>query len=115
MLDELRNWSGFALNLITLAGLVKLWLNQGEKQLEDKVSTLGTRVEKFETKLVDHDRRIQTVEGELKHLPDKDTVNELRVAMTKMAGDVGILSESMGSISRTVHRIDDYLRTEGKG
>ncbi|PZU15680.1 MAG: DUF2730 domain-containing protein [Shinella sp.] len=108
-------WGNLFLSLAAVAGHIKNWMSSGEKQLTKDQKTQSVSIERHESKLTDHDRRIQTVENELKHLPDKDTVNELRVAMTRMAGDVGILSESMGSISRTVHRIDDYLRTEGKG
>ena len=54
--------------------------------------------------------RIQAVETELKHLPDKDTVNELKLSLVELKGTVSTLSESMGSVSRTVHRIDDWLR-----
>lgn len=115
MLEEMKSWSSIALNLIALAGVIKLWINQGEKSLEKDVTSITERISKAETKLIDHDRRIQSVVDELKHLPDKDTVTDIRLAMAELKGTVATLGESVGSISRTVHRIDDYLRNEGKG
>ncbi|MCK3776456.1 hypothetical protein MZK49_06905 [Ensifer sesbaniae] len=46
----------------------------------------------------------------VKHLPDKDTVMELKLALAELKGTVSTLGETVGSVSRTVHRIDDYLR-----
>lgn len=99
---------GLALAIIALLGHAKGFFSSGEK-------ALGARQEKSEKTLVDHDRRIQRVEDELKHLPDKDTVMELKLALAELKGTVNSLGETVGSVSRTVHRIDDYLRQEAKG
>ena len=107
-LDAIMPWISAALAIIALGTQVKTILGAGEKKLDERLT-------KAETKLIDHDRRIQSVEDELKHLPDKDTVTDIRLAMAELKGTVATLGESVGSISRTVHRIDDYLRNEGKG
>ena len=97
-----------ALSFIALLGHAKGFFASGEK-------ALGTRQDKSEKTLIEHDRRIQRVEDELKHLPDKDTVMELKLALAELKGTVSTLGETVGSVSRTVHRIDDYLRQEAKG
>jgi hypothetical protein len=110
MLDlaALKDWLGLIALLISVGTSVVLFVGSGAK-------ANASKLDKQETKLIDHDRRIQAVEAEMKHMPDKDTVNELKLAMSDLRGNVNTLAESVGSISRTVHRIDDYLRQEGKG
>lgn len=67
------------------------------------------KIEAVEIKLTDHDRRVQAIESELKHLPDKDTVIDLRLALADLGQKVAVMGESVQSTSRTVRRIDDYL------
>ena len=66
------------------------------------------------TKLTDHDRRIQTVEGELRHLPDQEAVHELKVAIVELQGTVRALDVQLGAVGRTVANIDGYLRKDDK-
>ncbi|WP_422371331.1 DUF2730 family protein [Hoeflea sp.] len=100
---EISQYLGLALAVIALLGHAKGYFSSGERQIK-------TDLEAVKVKLIEHDRRIQAAEGELKHLPDKDTVNDLRLTLAQLQGNVSALSESMGSVSRTVHRIDDWLR-----
>jgi phage shock protein A len=100
---EISQYLGLALAMIALLGHAKGYFSSGERQIKADLETV-------KTKLIEHDRRIQAVEAELKHLPDKDTVNELKLSLAELKGTVSTLSESMGSVSRTVHRIDDWLR-----
>lgn len=74
----------------------------------------ASAIEKLVAKLTDHDRRIQTVEGELKHLPDKDMVYELRVAIIELQGTVKALDMQLGAVGKTVGNIDTYLRKDDK-
>lgn len=107
-LSIIMPWVGAILAFIALGTQVKAFFGSGEKKLEE-------RMEKTEKTLVDHDRRVQRVEDALPHLPSKDSVHELKLAIVEMAGKMSTQSETLGSVSRTVHRIDDYLRQEGKG
>lgn len=116
MPETISQWVSLILSVITLAGIVYGWFTWGQKTsaadltaFKDKQSeALG----EIEDKLDAHDRRIQNVETELKHLPDKDSVVELKLAMADLKGTVGRLDESLNSVQRTVLRIDDWLRTD---
>ena len=66
------------------------------------------------TKLTDHDRRIQTVESELRHLPDQAAVTDLKVAIVELQGTVRALDVQLGAVGRTVANIDGYLRKDDK-
>lgn len=72
-----------------------------------------------------HEKRLIAMEGEFKHLPGRQDVSDLKLAISELSGTVGRLEEQLkgsvgrldeqvGSIGRTVHRIDDWLREEGK-
>lgn len=100
-------WSAAILSVIAILGHLKTFFGSGEAANAKKLDAI-------EKKLIDHDRRIQAVEGEMKHMPSKDMVNDIRLAMADMKGTVGTLTETLASVSRTVHRIDDYLREEAK-
>jgi hypothetical protein len=71
--------------------------------------------------LAEHEKRLLGIEGEMKHLPAGKDVADLKLAISELSGTVGRLEEQLkgtaarldeqvGSIGRTVHRIDDYLR-----
>lgn len=107
-LAAIMPWVGAALSIIALLTQLKNMLTADERKLDARLS-------QAEKTLIDHDRRIQSAETELQHLPNKDTVMDLKLALAELKGTVATLGESVGSISRTVHRIDDYLRNEGKG
>ncbi|WP_421579108.1 DUF2730 family protein [Shinella sp. M31] len=69
----------FVLSVIALGTQIKSILSSGEKKLEERVT-------KLETKLVEHDRRIQTLESDLKHLPDRDTTHRIEITMAQIMG-----------------------------
>lgn len=62
------------------------------------------------TKVITHDRRIQTLEHEIKHMPGKEEIHQVKIDMTKMRGAIDRIEESLSGTSKTVERIDDYLR-----
>jgi len=104
-----------ALNTIIAIGTAAYtFLTSGAKQtaadLTNHKKVVSEQLAAFDKKNAEHDRRIQAVEGELKHLPDKDMVTDLRLALAELKGNVGALTGEMGSIARTVRRIEDYLQ-----
>lgn len=67
-------------------------------------------IDKANTKLVDHDRRIQAVESEIKHLPDKEAVHELKLAIVELQGTVKAQNVQLGAVAQLVANIDGYMR-----
>lgn len=92
---------------VFLAAALSIWnfFQSPSKKNADAISTINT-------KLIDHDRRIQTVEGELRHLPDKEVVHELKVAIVELQGTVKALDVQLGAVGRTVANIDSYMRKD---
>ncbi|MGO7594079.1 Clp protease, partial [Rhizobium leguminosarum] len=68
------------LNTANAVALVKSFFSSGEKQLADKISKLESKTDANEKKLIEHGRRVQMLESDMKHLPDRDTTR--RIEMT---------------------------------
>jgi len=105
MLQELQSFSGLISTLLSIGAIFYTWLTArsaaNAKTLQQHSATLNA-----------HDRRIQTVEGELKHLPDKDAVTELKLAIVELRGTVKAMDAQLGAVGRTVANIDGYLRKD---
>ena len=98
-LETLNRWVAIFALLIGIANAVWFWVTspgkEARKRFDDMLDNLKT-----------HDRRIQTVENEVKHLPTKDDMAKLDLKLTRVETEC----ESMG---RTLRRIDDHLRSKG--
>ncbi|MGX1259811.1 DUF2730 family protein [Sinorhizobium fredii] len=99
---EISQYLGLALAVIALLGHAKGYFSSGEKDLT-------SRTEKVESKLVEHDRRIQAVEAELKHIPDRDTAHRLELTMEKISGRLDTLDERLKPIAATNARLQEFL------
>jgi hypothetical protein len=105
-------WAG-AVGLV-LGVLNTAWTMVGKaaKPLNEKVTAVEAQVVKYRADLVDHDRRIQGLEGEAKHTPTGEQVNDLRVSVERLDGHIKRLEESLNGLAHTVRRMDDFLRRD---
>ncbi len=95
-----------ALNSVNLLANVRSMLSAGEKKLEEKVA-------KIEKDQVEHDRRIQTVEGEIKHMPDKDSFQRMQLDLTELKGQIASALKSSEATERATRRVEDFLLKRG--
>lgn len=107
MPEFFKEWLGLLALAISVGGSLYAWLTSRSTTNSEHLATVDKA-------LIDHASRIQSIESELKHLPAKDDVNDLKLALAKLEGTVGRLDESLGSVSRTVQRIDGYLREDAR-
>lgn len=105
--ELLGPWFGLAAIAISLGGSVYAWMSSRSKNNAEHLKV-------HDDKLNEHGSRIQAIEGELKHMPAKDDVNDLKLALAELRGTVGRLDESLGGVSRTVRRVEEYLMKEPK-
>lgn len=106
--DVLGPWLGLVAVVISVASTIYAWLTSRSK--DNAVAVDGIKKDHSELAA-----RVQTIETEMRHLPAKDDVNELKLAMAEIKGSVAVFNEGLGSLSRTVRRIEDYLtKAEGK-
>lgn len=99
---EMSQYLGLALAVIALLGHAKGYFSSGEK-------TLTARVEKAEAKLVEYDRRIQTIEGEMKHLPDREAQHRMELQLAEMNGKFAALEERLRPIAQVSIRLQEFM------
>lgn len=94
--------------------LVLSIINMGWVLISRSGREVSGKLKQYRDDLVNHDRRIQTLEVERQHLVTKDDLHEVVLSISEMNGRLGKFEESLESVARTVRRIDDYLRAEAR-
>lgn len=107
-------WLTLVLSSVAVLGHVKGWMNSGEKKLTEDLKATREQVSAQGDKLINHDRRIQTVENELKHLPDRDMAHRLELAVEKMSGRLDTMAETLKPIRATTERMNELLVEQAK-
>ena len=108
MIEEvIRGWSGPIASLLAVTSMIYTWLTARSKTNEGKING-------HEKKLTEHDRRIQALEGDVKHLPTKDDFNELKIGMEQIKGDMGQIRESNLASGRAIRRVEEFLMNREK-
>ena len=93
-------WIIAAMTVVNFIVLMKNLLSAGEKKLEERVG-------KVEAKLIEHDRRIQTIEGDMKHLPDRETTHRIEMTMLTI---IGRLDAQDATLDGRFSAMDERLR-----
>ncbi len=101
-IEPIMPWLAAFLSIAAVLGQLKAFFSSGERQL-------GDRLEKAESKLIDLDRRTQSIEGEMKHLPDRETSHNLELALAKISGRLDTLDERLKPIAATSGRLQEFL------
>ncbi len=96
-------YANTALASLALLGHAKGYFSSGEKTLAEQLKTIDAkiseRLKNIEAELVTHNSRIQTVEGEMKHLPDRDSQHRMELQLSEMNGKFAALEERLKPIA----------------
>jgi Protein of unknown function (DUF2730) len=103
--EQMLKWAGLISLVLTIVNMAWILVNRGTDEFSKKQ-------QRHEDKLIDHDRRVQAIEGELKHVPSKDQFQTMQLVVAKLEGHMGKVESEVSTINHTVRRIDDYLRDE---
>ena len=118
MIDAIRDWAGLFALLIAIGGHVVYWFtasgSSAMKALKEHKDEQKLRDDKMQHKLIEHDRRVQTVEQELKHLPDARAIHSLEVAVERLNGRIAILDERLGPVVAISERMQELLLEQAK-
>lgn len=106
-LSIIMPWIGAALSIIALGTQLKAIMSSGEKKLDERLT-------KAENSLVGYDRRIQTVEGEIKHLPTREAQHQIEISLEKINGRLDTLAESLKPIKHNGEMLNELLREQVK-
>lgn len=101
--------------IVSLGCAIAVYMNSPGRKLEtalkDLLAGFGTHKDEMSKGLKHHDRRIQAVENEIKHLPTSDEFGVLQLSVTRVEGDMKRVEGTLDRVDHVVQRIDDYLRT----
>lgn len=111
---EMLPYISLALGLIALLGHAKGYFSSGEKTLLARIDKTAEKVEKIEAELVGNDRRIQAIEGEIKHLPDRETTHRMELAMTEISGKLNVMAERLKPIEAIGERLQETLMEQAR-
>ncbi|MBB3963501.1 DUF2730 family protein [Rhizobium metallidurans] len=111
--SDITSLVALLLSSINLFAAIRTILSAGEKKLDERLS-------KVESKLVEYDRRIQALENEVKHLPDRDTTHRIEMTMAQimgrldsqdatLAGRFAAMDERLKPIQAIGERLQDVL------
>ncbi|QDY99077.2 DUF2730 family protein [Nitratireductor mangrovi] len=109
-LNEVMPWLGAIALIVSLVNSFHSFFTSGTKENAKRLEAIDGPDGKV-TKL---ESRVQAVENELKHLPDVQTVNDIKLAIAELRGTMGQQAEVMNGVARTVHRLENYLLEKGK-
>ncbi|NRF09362.1 DUF2730 family protein [Agrobacterium pusense] len=112
--NDMIPYVSLALGVIALLGHIKGWMNSGEKELSKDVTALKVEAELHEKKLIEHDRRIQSVESDMKYLPDRESQHRLELALEKVNGRLDTLNETLKPIKANGEALNDLLLERAK-
>ncbi|WP_027143159.1 hypothetical protein [Mesorhizobium sp. WSM3626] len=128
-MEDLSTWASLASPLLSLATIVYVFLTAGSKKAQADIdafkasnaeelqvirSSIDGKSAEIERKLEDHAVRVQSIESDMKHLPDVKSFTDLRLAVAEIKGEAGKQAEVVNGIARTVHRMENFLLTGSK-
>lgn len=108
MIAGLKDWLGLVAVFIALGTTVYAWLTRRSKENANSIQKMGEdiseRLKVIEKKLISDDRRIQRLENDFEHLPSRDQISQINVALAQIGATVD-------NTNAAIKRIDDDLRS----
>lgn len=114
---SIRDWLSLASVAISVGTAIWIMLTSGSKKTASELTEFKKEAEidrkLFLDALQQLTNRTQSLESDMKHLPDAKAMMEMRLALSDLKGQVGRMEESQIGVSRTVHRVEDFLMKGG--
>lgn len=101
-MEELKAWVGLIAVLISIGVAIHSFMTSGSKANSGKIASLTKEKDELE-------RRVQSLEDEVKHLPSKETAHQLQLGMEKMNGRLDTLDERLKPIGSISNRLQEFL------
>lgn len=93
--------------IVSVAGSVYAWIASRSKAAAEEI-------EKLEQRINEQDKQILLLKGTIEHMPDKDLVTDIRLALAELKGTVGQLGEKVAGVAHIVGVIDEAMRQNSK-
>lgn len=116
---ELKDWLSVFSTALAIGAIVYTWLTRSGKEAGEKVTKLETKLEAAiadrDRKIDDVEDRISRVEGELKGVPDRESVHRMQLEMERMRGTIEVLNERLIPLAAISGRLQEFLLEQAKG
>ncbi len=93
--------------LLAIASMIYTWLTARSRVNADEIKSLGERSR-------EHDRRIDRIEKDIEHLPDRNHAHSTNVELANMRGEIQILNERLKPVAAISERLQEFLLEEAK-
>ena len=117
-LNALMPWLLAASTILSLGTTVYTLMSAGSKQtatdLENHKTAQAQKAAAVDGSILDLTRRVQTVEGELHHLPNKDALHSLELTLRDMKVEMAKIAASADQSARTAQRVENYLQEKAR-
>lgn len=121
-MEDIKEWAGLVAVLIAVGSVVWGWLTAGDKK---SIEGQGKRLGEFTTALTEadrrlsgvlstHEKRIQSLEGKLEHLPDNDQAHNLELAIERLTGRIDVLDERLKPVAAISDRLQEFLLEQAR-
>ena len=99
-MSNLSDWAPWVAIVISIAGFLHSFLSGRSKQNDERFGVIAGKVDAVED-------RVTRIEGELKHLPDKNATHRLELTLAEMRTELRGVTESMKPIKAMAERIQE--------
>lgn len=102
-LQTAQQWLSLIALLIGIINALWIWLSRPARDTNKRIDEANREIAEVLEGMKGHDRRIQRVEDDLRHLPTKEDLSQVSHKLTAVKTELDI-------VARTVTRIDEFLR-----
>lgn len=99
---EIQQLLSIANLLLVIGAVIYTWLTGRSRVNETQITDLNKRAS-------EHDRRIDKIETDMRHLPDKDVTHRMENSLTEMNGKIAVLSERLTPIAAISERLQEFM------
>jgi len=91
----MAQWGGV---ILSLAAIAIAWVNRRT----DSIRAMEQRQDR-------HDLRLQKLESDMGHLPGKDSIHKLELAVASLHGQMDVVIERVGPIKAIAERLQEVM------
>ncbi|RWC58906.1 DUF2730 family protein [Mesorhizobium sp.] len=130
-MDQIKDWAGLIAILISIGGVLYGWLTSGSSKALKDLAALREEIDADADVLAKERRvsdaaivgrfqmaeeRLIKLESDFQHLPEREQVHRIELAVEKLSGSLAAMSERITPISALASRLQEleFERASGK-
>lgn len=91
--------------LLGIISIIYTWITARSRVNGEEIKVLRERS-------VEHDRRIDRIEKDIEHLPDRNHAHAMQVELAQMSGEIKLLAERLKPVAAISERLQEFLLSE---